>query len=102
MTLRWKKDEAQKGLARIAAGPRGSTLQDGDVRFATVSALRGHRMQARGWFWVAGWGSGIPHKNTCDEPASDEATAKAQAMAYVNQHRVAASKLGEQEGGDHG
>ncbi len=84
MRLRWKLNPRETGLARVGAGPRGSTLRDGSgKRYATVSALgSGHD----GWFWVAGWGSGVPHKNTCDAPCATVEEAKAQAMAYVKSH----------------
>jgi hypothetical protein len=90
MALRWKKDERPRGLAGVVSGPRGSALSDGAVKYATVSAKRnwGDGPRYSGWYWVAGWtGSGIPYKTTCDEPAPDEATAKAEAMAYVKKHR---------------
>lgn len=85
MSLRWRKDPPERGLARIAAGPRGSTLfRDGAVRCATVSAIGRSSAQ---WFWVAGWGcEGVPYRNTCDQPVTTEAQAKADAMAYVKQH----------------
>lgn len=87
MALRWKKNPPPAGLMRIVAGPRGSTLCDGGMRCATVnfvSKRNGHKRE--GWYWVAGWESRIPRVNTCNEPVADEATAKAQAMAYVKEH----------------
>ena len=94
MALRWKKDPAPTGLARICAGPRGSTLRiDGDVRVATVSAHGKHKDK---WFWVAGWQHpSIPHKNTCGEPPQTEAEAKASAMAYVREF-LTPSALGQE------
>ena len=84
MVLRWKKDPKPTGLARVCAGPQGSTLRiDGDMRVATV---RPHGRDESRWFWVAGWGHpNIPHKNTSEEPLQTEAEAKAAAMAYVRE-----------------
>lgn len=83
MTLRWKKNPMPTGLARIACGPQGSTLRDGDVRYATTGCMSYRRGRSDSWYWVAGWGSGVEHKNTHETPVADEATAKAEAMAYV-------------------
>lgn len=85
MALRWRKDKAQTGLRRIGAGPRGSGLYDGDVKYAQVSALR-RGYSTVGWYYVCGWDSEIPHINTCADPVPDEATAKAEAMAYVKEN----------------
>lgn len=83
MALRWKKNEPLRGLMRIGAGPRGSKLRDGDVELASVAALwKDNRVV--GWFWTAR----NPFINTCNAPCPDEATAKAQAMAYVKKHRA--------------
>lgn len=82
MALRWKKNSAEKGLARIGAGPRGSKLRDGDVEYASVYALR-QNYQVKGWYWVVGTQQGMPHKNTCNTPSATEAEAKTAAMAYV-------------------
>ncbi len=79
--LRWKLEPRETGLRAVCAGPRGSSLHDGTKRYATVRALRGG-----GWFWVAGWDSGVPHKNTCDAPSATAQEAKDAALAYVKQH----------------
>ena len=84
--LRWKKEDAATGLARVGAGPRGSYLHDGQTKFATVSALRWTGRYPTGWFWVAGWGSAIPHFNSSSNPCETEAEAKQAAMAYVKKH----------------
>ena len=82
--LRWKKNPAETGLRAMGAGPRGSKLHDGIREYASVNPLGGNwARKLQGWYWVAGWGSGIPHRNTCGEPEKDEDTAKAQAMKYV-------------------
>ena len=80
--LRWRKDEPVRGLARIGAGPRGSTLFDANgTRFATVNTLR---RGVGSWYWVAGWGAVSPRYNSCNEQRSlTEVEAKAAALAYV-------------------
>ena len=82
--LRWKLDPRETGLRSVGAGPRGSTLHDGEKRYATVSPIRGG-----GWYWVAGWSSGVPHMNTSHSPVDTADEAKAQAMAYVKEHLAA-------------
>ena len=78
--LRWKKNPEEKGLFRIGAGPRGSVYHDGEKQYASVSASGGDwRKPLAGWYWVAGWDSGIPYKNTCNELCPTEAEAKKQA-----------------------
>lgn len=81
--LRWKLDPQETGLRRITAGPRGSTLRDENgIRYATVAAV-GRRYENGGWYWVAGWGSGVPHMNTCGSPVDTVEEAKSAALAYV-------------------
>lgn len=87
--LRWKYNKKQTGLSAIGAGPLGSYLHDGETKFATVSATR-----SKGWFWVAGWDSGIPYKNTCNCAVATEAQAKADALEYV---KIEIKKLAEGE-----
>jgi len=84
MRLRWKKEEPLTGLARIGAPPRGSKLHDGKVTYASISCL-GRRHDNK-WYFVAGWGSCVPHKNTCAEPVETEQEAKKAAFDYVKQH----------------
>lgn len=79
--LRWKMMAAPKGLAAVGAGPRSHELHDGEKRYAEVSCMRSGK-----WYWVAGWDSGVPHKNTCGEPTDTADQAKAQAMAYVKSY----------------
>lgn len=85
MALRWKKNPPARGLARVAAGPRGSTLRDGEVEFAHVAVkYKGWGRDRDGWYWSARNDKfGVPWKNTSSDPVPDEATAKAQATAYV-------------------
>jgi hypothetical protein len=87
MKLRWKKHEPERGLARIGAGPRGSKLHDGKKQYAGVAALGGGwRGEVERWFWVSGWDSDVPYKNTCQTPVSTEAEAKKAALEYVLIH----------------
>ncbi len=79
MALRWKKNPSPTGLARIGAGHPGYTLTEGGVRFAMVCALS----KGAGWYWVAGWESGIAHINTCQTPVVDADAAKGAALTYV-------------------
>ena len=79
MSFRWRKNPKQTGLASVCAGARGSTLyKDKTIRYATVSELK----QTKKWYWVAGWGSGLIYKNTCDNPVNTEQEAKNNAMSY--------------------
>ena len=84
MRLRWKLNPRETGLARVVAGPRGSSLRDeSGKKYAAVSVLGRWR---DGWFWVAGWDSDVPYQNTCDAPCATVEEAKAQALAYVKSH----------------
>lgn len=83
MRLRWKKDKAETGLARIGAAPRGHTLHDGEKEYAHVSPLGGGWRELRGWFWSCPTSAVGEYANTCNDPAPDVETAKAQAMAFV-------------------
>jgi hypothetical protein len=85
MALRWKKNPHPRGLAGVVSGPQGSTLRDGEVRYATTGTYH-FRDSRTGWYWVALKVGGVPYKNTCDEPLPDEAAAKAAALAYVREH----------------
>ena len=82
--LRWKKNPRETGLAAVGAGPQGSRLHDGTTEYASVNALGGGwRGPVRGWYWTCGAKEVGEWRNTCNEPAPDEATAKAQAMRFV-------------------
>ena len=95
MRLRWKKQQALTGLMRIGAGPRGSFYHDGEKEYASISALGGDWMRNfNGWYWVTNSQSGMPHKNTCDNPCKTEAEAKKQAAAFV---KAELKKLEESE-----
>lgn len=87
MRLTWKKNAPETGLRRIGSGPRGSKLHDGVKTYATVSALGGGMYgPVRGWYWVSGWSSGVPYKNTCQTPEATEDDAKKAAREYVVAH----------------
>lgn len=83
-TLRWKKHKRPTGLAAVGAGPQGSTLHDGTTEYASVYPLGGDwRRPLQGWYWTCGARECGEYRNTCNEPAPDEQTAKAQAMRFV-------------------
>ena len=84
MALRWKKDPKETGLRAIGAGPRGSTLREGDKEYAHVSSLGGGwQGGVRGWYFTCGTDAFGEYVNTCNNPAPDEKTAKRQAMELV-------------------
>lgn len=84
MKLTWKKDAQETGLRSIGAKPRGSKLHDGVKTYATVNAFGGGwQGEVKGWYYVAGWDSGIPYVNTCQTPNPTESEAKIAAKAYV-------------------
>lgn len=95
MRLRWKKHPRETGLAAVGAGPRPSALHDGQKEYATVYPNGGNwRRPLAGWYWVCSADAVGEYMNTCNEPAADEATAKAQAMQFVKERlpHPAASK----------
>jgi hypothetical protein len=81
--MRWKMAPRETGLRAIGALPRSHWLRDGDKRFACVSPID---RSGSAWYWVAGWGSGVPHNNTCDDPVATIEDAKKAAFAYVKAH----------------
>ena len=84
MRLRWKKEPKETGLRAVGAGPQSSKLHDGVTEYACVSALGGGwRGPVTGWYWTTSAATVGEWRNTCSEPAPDEATAKAQAMKFV-------------------
>lgn len=86
LKLRWRKDPAETGLRAVGNVTRSSTLRlDGAIKCASVDASL-HRYSVVGWYWVAGWGCGIPTVNTCREPVATEQEAKDAALAYVTLH----------------
>lgn len=91
--LRWKKHPKETGLRTIGAGPRGSDLHDGTTRYAAVFAHSTRHTGRTGWFWVAGWGSVVPHHNACNGRGLTEDEAKSAAMDYVRKHLDAAATI---------
>ena len=76
--LRWKKEKLS------TVGAVGVRYHDGNKIYARVYKIGGYQKhQSHGWYWVAGWGSGIPFKNTCDFPCETIEDAKTQASEYV-------------------
>ena len=86
MKLRWKMEENETSLRAVGAAPRGHMLHDGKIVYARVSPSGGGWHELRGWYWVAGWSSGVPHKNTCNDLCETPEQAKQQAMEYVKSH----------------
>jgi hypothetical protein len=80
MTIRWKMAPKETGLRRVLANPRLHWLQDNGKRFACVSPSD---RSGSSWYWVAGWDSDVPHKNTWQTPAKTVEEAKTEAMKYV-------------------
>lgn len=66
--LAWKKEEAERGLARVGAAPRGYDLRAAGVKYASVRPLGGGWRPLLGWYFVAGWDGGIAHFNSCAKP----------------------------------
>ena len=83
MAMRWKMAERETGLRAIGAPPRSHWLRKDGKRLACVSPID---RRGSGWYWVAGWDSGIPHMNTCGSPEETVEAAKAAATAYVRKH----------------
>jgi len=84
--LRWKKEKAETGLRAVGAGPRPYDYHDGTTVYAKVYAQGGGWRPLKGWYWVAGWRSCVPYKNTCDNLCETAEEAKTQAAEYVKQH----------------
>lgn len=89
MRLTWKRKPRLTGLSAIGACPRGSKLHDGSKTYACTYPNGGgwSRVQ-EGWYWIAGWDSDVPYKNTCDTPCKTEEEAKKAARAYVMEYLV--------------
>lgn len=85
--LRWKLQAIPSGPQSAFPSPRASWLHDGKLRYACVYGRR-----RGGWYWVAGWDSCVPSRNTWETPVKTEQEAKTQALAYVKQHLATPSK----------
>ena len=86
VSMRWKQEKAETGLAAVCAAPRGYEYHDGARLYATVSPLLNRGRRVVGWYWVAGWDSNVPRKNTCATPCTTPDDAKTQAVKYVKHH----------------
>jgi len=87
MKLTWKREPRVTGLRSIGAPPVGSKLHDGNLTYARTYPHGGGMYGAViGWYWVAGWDSDVPHKNTCNAPCATEEEAKDAAKEYVMKH----------------
>lgn len=87
MKLTWKREKKANGLRSIGAPPPGSKLHDGEKTYARTATIGGGMQgMVRGWYWVAGWDSDVPHMNTCNEPCKNEDDAKKAAREYVIAH----------------
>jgi len=82
--MRWRKEKAPTGLARICSGPQGYELTENGIEYASVSAFQVRWQVYEGWYWLAD-AENVPYKNTCWNPVETEEQAKADAMAYVKQ-----------------
>lgn len=87
MRLRWKKNPRPLGLASIGAGPRSSKLHDGVKEYASVNPIGGNYAKPlTGWYFVCPTDAVGVYMNTCNKPAPDEATAKAQAIDFIRRN----------------
>lgn len=97
MALRWKKNPLPTGLRRVVC-PQGSTLRDGAIEYAHTGTFT-RTDERKGWYWVArNDEKGVPLENTCKAPVPDEATAKANALAYVRKCLKEAGAAADQGG----
>jgi hypothetical protein len=90
MRLRWRREKAATGLASICANPPGWEYHDGENLYATVDSIN---RCGDGWYWVAGWDSDVPHKNTRKSPCDTPEEAKTQATAYVKMHLSSRARI---------
>jgi hypothetical protein len=89
--MRWKKDAKETGLRTVFAGPRGSKYWDGELVYARV-----YYLMNRGWYFVAGWDSDVPYKNTChDTLFKTEKEAKECAVVYIKYNKKESKDLKE-------
>ena len=87
MRLRWKRTPKETGLRSVGSPPRGYIYHDGENEYAEIYASGGGwRSKQNGWYWVAGWGENMPHKNTCATPVATVEEAKSQASTYVKEY----------------
>jgi hypothetical protein len=83
--LTWKREPDERGLAAVAQRPRGFVLSYGGVEVAYVYPSMNWR-DIVGWYYVAGYVDGVPHRNTCRELVATPDEAKAACIDYVRAH----------------
>ena len=82
--LRWKLGYKPTGLSVIGSGPRSSILWDGETKYAHVNPIGGgSHGPVTGWYWVCSSDAPGGYVNTCNDPRTTEAEAKADAMAWI-------------------
>lgn len=83
MALRWRKQPSETGLRRIAQGPRGFELRDGQTIMAHVSpsTTGPHSYTIVGWYW---YGDG---QNTYNHPCKTAEEAKAEVIDYFKKKK---------------
>ena len=92
MRLRWKRHPRATGLRAVMAEERGYDYHDGETVYVKVYAYARRSSKYGLWYWVAGWGSGLPHHNSSETPSTLE-DAKKQAVEYVRRHLDAATTM---------
>jgi len=89
MRVTVKREENERGLARVCQGPRGFEIRIKGERVG--HAMWGRNFgQAYGsgyWFWYAGSERySVPRKNASDEPFETAEAARDACLAYVRKH----------------
>jgi hypothetical protein len=86
VTLRWKREPLQRGLAGVCQGPRGWGLFWGPNDLASVRVLykSGFGREQDGWYFVARNDSlGVDIRNTCGERGLPPDVVREACAAYV-------------------
>ena len=81
MTLRWRKEPNERGLAMVCQAERGMQLRDGVNVIARVIPHTNQYHQTTGWWWYASVGD--ESMNTCRQRWDTKEGAKAAADAWV-------------------
>lgn len=86
MAKRWKNNPMPTGLARVCAGPQGSTLRQDGVDLAITAYSDGRLSDQAGWYWCSCQNAelGITRKNTCYDLVKTESEAKAAARLHID------------------
>lgn len=96
MRITFKKEERQRGLAGVCAGPRGWEIRIDGKDVGSISYIsRSHRnnpftrpCSSDPLYVCIGVSSGCPHINTCYDQLFDTLEeAKAFAKKYIKEHR---------------